>query len=483
VKFYERGDRPLEIVTSRQWYFKNGGRDPQLREEFLRLGRELRWHPPHMRSRYDTWIEGLNSDWLVSRQRYFGVPFPVWYHLDGDGAPIYDDPIVPDEADLPVDPSSDVPAGFSADQRGKPGGFAEDPDVMDTWATSSLTPQIVTGWGVDDDLFARTFPMDLRPQGPEIIRTWLFDTVVRAWFEHGARPGSDPTNNGWVLDPDRKKMSKSKGNVVTPMPLVEEYGPDALRYWACNGRPAVDTAVDYGIMKIGRKLAIKILNASKFALNIAGEGLADATAADALTTVTNPLDRSMLAALADVIADATTALETFDYARALERIERFFWSFCDDYVELVKNRAYGAVGDDEARSAATALLAALSALLRAFAPIMPFVTEEVWSWFADGSVHRAAWPDADALRVDGGDPLVFEVTSDVLALVRKQKSEQKRSLITPVRQAVVHDTAARLAALAQAQGDLCEAGKIAALSTADGAELRVEAELAPPDAG
>ncbi len=481
VKFYERGDRPLEIVTSRQWYYRNGGRDPALREELLALGRELNWHPPHMRARYDTWIEGLNSDWLVSRQRYFGLPFPIWYRLDADGAPIHDAPILPDEADLPVDPSSDVPAGYTADRRGQPNGFVEDPDVMDTWATSSLTPQIVTGWVDDPDLFDRTFPMNLRPQGPEIIRTWLFDTVVRSRFEHGQLPWSDTMINGWVLDPDRKKMSKSKGNVVTPMALVEEYGADALRYWACNGRPAVDTAIDHGIMKIGRKLAIKILNASKFTLNIAGDRLDDAAATDALRAVTNPLDRSMLAALADVIADATDAFDAFDYARALERVERFFWAFCDDYVELVKGRAYGGAGDDEARSAATALLTALSTLLRAFAPIMPFVTEEVWSWYAEGSVHRTPWPTADELRLPDGAPLVFEVTADVLAVVRKQKSEQKRSLITPVREVVVHDTAERLAALARAESDLREAGKIAALSTADSAALRVEVELVPPE--
>ena len=485
VKFYERGDRPLEIVTSRQWYFRNGGRDPELRGALLGMGRELHWHPAHMRARYDTWIEGLNSDWLVSRQRYFGVPFPVWYRLGSEGELLLDDPIVPDEADLPVDPSSDVPAGYTADQRGQPGGFVQDPDVMDTWATSSLTPQIVTGWVDDPDLFERTFPMNLRPQGPEIIRTWLFDTVVRARFEHGVLPWSDTTINGWVLDPDRKKMSKSKGNVVTPMPLVEEYGPDALRYWACNGRPAVDTAVDYGIMKIGRKLAIKILNASKFTLNIAGtisEASLQPSAGDDLAAITNALDRSMLAVLADLVAEATTALDGFDYARALERIERFFWSFCDDYVELVKGRAYGSAGDAEAASAAVALQTALSTLLRTFAPIMPFVTEEVWSWFAPGSIHRAAWPAADPLRLAGGDPLVFECTSEVLAAVRKVKSEQKRSLMTPVVRVVVHDTAERLAAIARAEADLREAGKIAELSTEIATELRVEVELAPPDA-
>jgi valyl-tRNA synthetase len=429
-----------------------------------------------MRSRYDTWIEGLNSDWLVSRQRYFGVPFPVWYRVDAEGRPDYDDPIVASEADLPVDPSSDVPAGFTADQRGKPGGFVEDPDVMDTWATSSLTPQIVTGWVDDPDLFARTFPMDLRPQGPEIIRTWLFDTIVRAHFEHGGLPWSDTTINGWVLDPDRKKMSKSKGNVVTPMPLVDEYGPEALRYWACNGRPAVDTAVDFGIMKIGRKLAIKILNASRFTLNIASEHL---SSADNLALVTNPLDRSMLATLSDLVDDATAAFNAFDYARALERTERFFWSFCDDYVELVKGRAYGGAGPAPAASAAGALRAALSSLLRMLAPIMPFVTEEVWSWFESASVHRAAWPDSAPLRLEDADPLVFEVVADVLAAVRKAKSEQKRSLRTPVVRVVVHDTAERLAALASAKSDLREAGKIESLTTEIGTELRVDVELAP----
>ncbi len=476
VKFYERGERPLEIVASRQWYYRNGGRDPELRDRFLQLGRELHWHPQHMRARYETWIEGLNSDWLISRQRYFGVPFPVWYGVDDAGNVDHDRLLLPDEDALPVDPSSDVPPGFTEEQRGRPGGFAGDPDVMDTWATSSLTPQIATGWVDDPDLFARTFPMDLRPQGPEIIRTWLFDTVVRAWFEHGGLPWSDTTINGWVLDPDRKKMSKSKGNVVTPMPLVEEYGADALRYWACNGRPAVDTAVDYGVMKIGRKLAIKILNASRFVLTVAGD------AGDDLAHVTEPIDRSLLDMLADVLDEATNAFDGFDYARTLERVERFFWSFCDDYVELVKGRAYGGAGQDVAVSAAVTLRVALSALLRTFAPFLPFVTEEVWSWWRDGSVHRAAWPLASEVRIAGADQLVFAVASDVLAAVRKVKSEQKRSLATPVTRVVVRDTDERLAALKAALDDVCEAGKVETISLETAAELAVEVELPPPDA-
>ena len=476
VKFFEKGERPLEIVTSRQWYLRNGGRDLDLRAQLLERGRELRWHPQTMRVRYETWIEGLNADWLISRQRYFGVPFPVWYRVDADGnSTDHGDPLLPPEDALPVDPSTDCPPGFTEAQRDQPGGFTADADVMDTWATSSLTPQIATGWVDDPDLFARTFPMDLRPQGPEIIRTWLFDTVVRAHLEHDQLPWTDTAINGWVLDPDRKKMSKSKGNVVTPMPLVEEYGADALRYWACNGRPGVDTAVDFGVMKVGRKLAIKVLNASKFVLGVSGD------AAEDVREVTAPLDRALLVTLADLVDDATAAFDGFDYARALQRTEAFFWSFCDDYVELVKSRAYGDAGDAAVRSAAVTLRIALSSLLRLLAPVLPYVSEEVWSWWRDGSIHRAEWPTAGALRVGGGDPLVYTVAAEVLAEVRKVKSTQKVSLATPVDQVHVVDTAERLAALDAARQDVCDAGKIAKLEVEAGQPFSVRVELPEPE--
>ncbi len=268
VKFYEKGDRPLEIVTSRQWYIRNGAHDPGLREALLAAGRALHWHPDFMRVRYENWVEGLATDWLVSRQRYFGVPFPVWYRVDDSGQTRWDEPILPDDAALPVDPQSQTPPGYEEGQRGAPGGFAGDPDVMDTWATSSLTPEIVAGWVDDPDLWARTYPMDLRPQGPEIIRTWLFSTVLRAHLEHGGLPWAHTQINGWILDPDRKKMSKSRDNVLTPMPLVEQFGADGLRYWACRAAPGTDTSSDTTQMKVGRRLAVKILNASKFVLGL-----------------------------------------------------------------------------------------------------------------------------------------------------------------------------------------------------------------------
>jgi valyl-tRNA synthetase len=473
VKFYEKGTKPLEIVTTRQWYIRNGGRDASLRERLLARGAELTWYPPYMKARYDNWVEGLAGDWLISRQRFFGVPIPVWYPVDADGEPVYDRPITPSEEALPVDPSSDAPPGYTEDQRGKPDGFVGDPDVMDTWATSSLTPQIAGGWERDPDLFAAVFPYDLRPQAHDIIRTWLFSTVVRAHLEHDSLPWAGAALSGWILDPDRKKMSKSKGNVVTPMDLLTQHGSDAVRYWAASGRLGTDTAFDTGQIKVGRRLAIKILNASKFVLGL-GEVPADAP-------VTEPLDRSMLATLAEVVRDATAAFEANDYTRSLERTERFFWDLCDDYLELVKARAYGQDDQDgadpgAAASARAALRLALSVVLRLFAPILPYVTEEVWSWWREGSVHRAAWPAADELP-SGGDPAVLAATADVLRQVRRAKSAAKVSMRAEVERAAVRGAGVRHLA----EPDLRAAGRIADLVVEPAPEegFAVDVTLAP----
>ena len=423
VKFYERGERPLEIVTSRQWYIRNGGRDADLRAALVARAGELTWHPAHMRHRYENWVEGLNGDWLVSRQRFFGVPVPVWYPLDAAGEPIYDEPLLPEESRLPIDPSTDVPAGYEAAQRDRPGGFTGDPDILDTWATSSLTPEIAGRWEEPgSDLFGRIFPMDMRPQAHDIIRTWLFSTMVRSHHEFAVAPWSNAALSGWILDPDRKKMSKSKGNVVTPLDLFETYGTDAVRYWAGSGRPGVDTAFSEDQMKVGRKLATKLLNVTKFVLKIVDEGPAGSSTD--LAAVTNPLDLSMLAKLDETIAEATAGFEAFDYARALERTEAFFWWFCDDYVELVKGRAYNSQGQEAAASASVALQVALDSIQRLLAPIIPFATEESWSWWNDGSIHGASWPTPTGL---GGDASSLDPIVDIMTLVRRAKTEAKVS--------------------------------------------------------
>ena len=478
VKFFEKGDKPLEIVTSRQWYIRNGGRSDELKAELVARGGELSWHPEFMRHRYDNWVQGLNGDWLVSRQRYFGVPFPVWYPVLEDGAVDHDHPILADASALPVDPQAECPPGFTDDQRGAPGGFVGDPDVMDTWATSSLTPLIACRWGEDPALFDVTFPMDLRPQGHDIIRTWLFSTMLRSHDEFGHVPWSDVALSGWILDPDRKKMSKSKGNVVTPIGLLEQYGSDGVRYWAASGRPGKDTAFEEQQMKAGRKLAIKLLNASKFALSLGG---ADAPV-EADPAVTSPLDRSMVAGLARLVDEATEAFDGYDYARALERTEQYFWRFCDDYLELVKGRAYDADDADGSASARAALAVALSTLHRLFAPFLPFTAEEAWSWWMDGSVHNAAWPETAELAsmAGGADPAALELAGQVLSELRGAKSAAKVSMRAEIATAVVRDTAERLALLAPVLADVVEAGNVTEMRTEVAEEFSVVASVVPP---
>jgi valyl-tRNA synthetase len=492
VKFFEKGERPVEIITSRQWFI----RTMEHREELIARGRELSWHPPYMRARFEDWVQGLSGDWNISRQRFFGVPFPLWYPLDESGAVVYERPILAREEQLPVDPSTDVPDGYEAEQRGRPGGFIGEPDVMDTWATSSLTPQIAgqsgedTLQGTGESLFEKVFPMDVRPQAHDIIRTWLFSTILRSHLDHDALPWRNAAISGWVLDPDRKKMSKSRGNVVTPMHLLEEYGADAVRYWAARGRPGTDTAFDPKQMKDGRRLAVKLLNASKFAL---------ADLPPAGDAVTHPLDRAMLARLATVVGEATQSFEEYDYARALERAERFFWWYCDYYVELVKGRRYDAA-PQAAASVSRALRLSLSVFLRLFAPFLPFVSEEVWSWWQEGSVHRAPWPDAAELVAEAGvlqggygageeeapgagvaasEEMALAVTADVLREVRKAKSQAGAPMRAPVSRVVVRDSGERLRALELGSGDLLQAGAIERLEPVEDGEFAVEVELAP----
>ena len=325
VKFYEKGDRPLEFVTTRQWFV----RILEHKEELLQAGDRISWHPDFMRQRYRNWTENLQLDWCVSRQRYFGVPFPVWYAVKDNGETDFERPLLALPETLPVDPTSDAPPGFAEAQRDLPGGFRAETDVFDTWFTSSLTPQIASGWTDKPARHAKLFPMDLRPQSHEIIRTWAFYTIVKAHLHEGEIPWRNVAISGWVLDPDRKKMSKSKGNVITPMHLLDQYGADAVRYWSLAARLGTDTAFDEKVLKVGRRLAVKLFNASKFALGQEGPD----------GPVTRELDLSFLSRLRETVTRASLAMEAYEYQAALEASERFFWSgFTDTYMEMVKAR-------------------------------------------------------------------------------------------------------------------------------------------------
>ncbi|WP_253786110.1 valine--tRNA ligase [Rhodoluna limnophila] len=470
VKFFEKGDKPLEIVSTRQWYIRNGGRDAALRERLIELGKDLNFVPDFMRVRFENWVNGLTGDWLISRQRFFGVPIPVWYPIDANGETNFDSPLVPAADQLPIDPSTDVPDGYIAAQRGVAGGFVGEMDIMDTWATSSLTPQLAGGWIEDPEKFAKVFPYDLRPQGQDIIRTWLFSTLLRAEQEHGELPWTNAAISGWILDPDRKKMSKSKGNVVVPAEPIDNHGADAVRYWAASARLGTDAAFDEGQMKVGRRLAVKLLNAAKFALSFevpAGS-----------TEVTEPVDQAMLLSLADVVTAATDAFEAYDHTKALELTEKFFWGFTDNYLELVKDRAYNADGSVSAAqqaSAAIALRKALHTMLRLFAPFLPFATDEVWGWWQQdaGSIHRASWPTTEELTdgLDASNHGLLELAATALVGVRKAKSDAKVSMKAAVESAVIEAPGTVLTSLRLLEADLKSVGRIASLGYAEGEEL------------
>jgi len=467
VNFYEKGEHPLEFITTRQWFVRLLDK----KEMLMEMGNRIAWHPDHMRLRYLNWTENLQFDWCISRQRFFGVSFPVWYPLDAVGVPDFTRPILAEPAQLPVDPLIDTPPGWTEEKRDVPGGFTGEPDVFDTWFTSSLSPQRASLWKLDPKRHKRLFPMDVRPQAHEIIRTWAFYTIAKAALHEGVIPWKHILLSGWILDPDRKKMSKSKGNVVTPMEYLERYTADGMRYWAGSARLGTDATFDEKVLKVGKRLVTKIYNAGKFVLSqTAG-----------VYPVGCELDRAFLSRLAECVQSAGASMDEFNFARALSDTETFFWSsFTDAYIELVKNRARGAEGasEQDRGSAVAGLRLGLSVMLRLFAPFLPYVTEEVWSWaFAEetgvASIHRAAWPTKDDFAGISapGNQLSFDAAAACLAAIHGYKTRSQASVGTELPGLVIAANSQTLAALQPCMGDVAAAARAEKLKLAQEPDL------------
>ncbi|MDX2073241.1 MAG: valine--tRNA ligase [Alphaproteobacteria bacterium] len=441
VKCAERSGTPIEIIPTSQWFVKLTDKKEALKAK----GAEVVWHPQHMKIRLDQWIDGLKEDWCISRQRFFGVPFPVWYsRREGEEGKI----IYADVSQLPIDPTTTPPAGYSMDE------VTPDIDVMDTWATSSISPQI----NAHSLSAGKLFPADLRPQAHEIIRTWAFYTIAKAHLHSNVIPWKNIMISGWCLAADKTKMSKSKGNVVTPVALIDDKGADAVRYWASTSRLATDTAFSEDLLKIGKKLVGKIWNASNLIAQLPA-------ASEQTPAKLEVLDRWILSRLHVAVSKATAAFEQFEYCDARVAIEDFFWNdFCDNYLELVKARAYNE-GAGQA-SALYTLQTCLEAVLRLFAPFVPHVTEEIYSHLfpAKGSIHqRGMWPEALAFTHDEAAEKAGAAAVEILEVIRKAKSEANVSIKAPVARVEVFATdkaTVTFAELAGIMDDLKAAGSV-----------------------
>jgi valyl-tRNA synthetase len=420
VKVHERCQTEIEIIQSKQWFVQY----LDLKEKLLEWGAQLNWHPDFMIHRYNNWVKGLQWDWLISRQRFFGVPFPVWYCKKCD------EPIFADDKKLPIDPLKDKPTG-----KCKCGSteFIGEKDVLDTWATSSMTPQLAVQM-VPEKHRSKLYPMSLRPQAHEIISFWLFNTLVKSQLHYGKNPWKDIALSGYVTDPLGEKMSKSKGNVIEPQAILAKYSADALRYWAGSSKLGEDIAYQEKELVSGDKFVTKLWNAAKFT-NMHLEGY------DYKGTSTETLDLWIHTRLAKTIKEATEAFDNYEYFRAKQAIEAFFWKdFCDNYLELIKSRMYEPKTPQQKKSAQHALYTSLSALVRLMAPFTPFITEEVYTLYlkqkeGHKSVHLSNWPETPAMNEKAEQ--AGNIAVAVLAAVRKKKSEMKLSMKAPVKKLVI----------------------------------------------
>ena len=424
VNTHERCGTVIEFVAMDQWFIKY----LDLKDDFIKYGRKIKWYPEHMKARYENWIQGLKWDWNISRQRHFGIPIPVWYCKKCSKI------VVADEKQLPVDPLVDKPL-----HKCKCGSneFIGEKDVLDTWATSSLTPDIAIELFEDKKLQKSLHPMSLRPQAHDIITFWLFNTVVKSYFHHKSIPWHNVMISGWALDPKGKKMSKSKGNIIDPREMIKKYSADSLRFWAAGSRLGDDLPFQEKDLVTGQKFTTKIWNASK----VAFMHLADYKGER--PSKTEMMDRWILSKLSKVVKESTKNFMNYEYSHTKLATETFFWhTFCDNYLEIIKDRIYNAEkrGSDARLSAQYGLYNALLAIIKLMAPIMPFITEELYQLYykkheKTKSIHLAKWPDVN--MADEHAERIGDFVVEVIEFARKKKSEKQLSLKTPIKKLTI----------------------------------------------
>lgn len=458
VNVHERCGTEVEILNTKQWFIKY----LDLKDHFFECGKQMRWYPEHMRVRLDHWIKGLQWDWCISRQRFFGIPFPVWYCKDCGEV------IVANEKDLPVDPLTDKPKN-----KCKCGcnDFIPEKDVMDTWATSSLSPQLAVELMKGSAVYKKLFPMDLRPQAHDIITFWLFNTMVKSQLHEKVNPWKNIMISGFALDPHGKKMSKSKGNVVKPQDVIEKYGADAMRFWAAGSKLGEDLPYQEKDIVTGKKMVTKLWNASKFVLM----HLEDYKEGKVELEL---MDKWLISKLNRLITESTDSFEEYEYARTKSHTELFFWqTFCDNYLEIVKDRLYNPDrrGDSQRKAAQTTLYTGLLTVLKLMAPIMPYITEAVYQQHFSAkekcdSIHISKWPEPDVKLIDEEIDRIGDLVIEIIANVRKQKSEKKLSLKTELSELIVHCPKKEQTLIKKAEDDLLATTKADKLVFVDSEE-------------
>lgn len=460
VNVHDKCGTEIEFLASKQWFIKI----LENKKKLIKSADKIKWYPEFMKTRYINWVEALEWDWCISRQRSYGVPFPVWY-CNKCGKQVF-----ADEKQLPVFPSETKPLKKCSCGSDK---FSAEKDVMDTWATSSVSPQIACNYINDEEYnlsFEKLYPLSLRPQAHDIIRTWAFYTIVRGLYHHGKEPWGNIMISGHVLDPKGKKMSKSKGNAVEPQKVMQIYGADALRFWAANATLGKDLSYKEEDIKTALRTITKLLNASNFAFMHLNDFKNKKVELELI-------DKGILSKFNDLIKECTNAFDQYEYSKSKLSTEIFFWSqICDNYLEIVKDRLYNPDkrGEDSRKSAQYVLYQLILGTVKLFAPIMPYVTEEIYqSHFVktekDKSIHISKWPKYDKELKDEVAEKTWDKFVEILSYVRQEKAKNNLSLVAEVKLIITDEDNLLLAECLDDLKAVCKAKSIEV-----GEKLKVE---------